>query len=196
MDKPSGRTLTVSITMPKRGDPLPRLRRMAERLGWENLRRHRHDRSNDALGTITWYESGPGPTAFTRTFLQINESPIGRNDQYLACVYALRSRLCSGWHFFRLPGDKNEFEECVEQLRPWVSREHFCTVAGRREYRKAHPETTGYTLQFLRRNGEPYVLFDGDAGITCRNTREGWLEAARGDRAMIRRIRKRFAGRA
>jgi hypothetical protein len=184
--------------MPQRPDPLPKLRRLAELLGWKRLRRYRHDFGDKPLGSIriiTHYESGGKPMFLSDCFLQINECPIGRKDQYLACVYALPYRLCSGWHFFRLPRGRAATKECVAKLATWLARSHFASLDGRRAYRAAHPETTGYTQQFLRRNGEPYIVFDSQAGITCRNTREGWLTAARGDRKLQRRIRQRFARR-
>ena len=184
--------------MPKRLDPHTKLRRLAESLGWKRLRKFHFKVPKEVptkYRSVTYYVSNGKDVDISRTFLQINESPIGRKDQYLACVYALPYRLCSGWHFFRLPSGRTETKACVEELAPWIARSHFTSLAGRRAYRANHPETTGYTLKSLRCNGEPYIVFDGEAGITCRNTREGWLAAAEGDRKLLRQMPRRFARR-
>jgi hypothetical protein len=177
---------TVNVAMPQRLDPLPKLRRLAKALGWNHLYRHQHhcrDKPVNGVWIVTWYVN-------TRRFsghayLQISESPVGRKDQYIACVRSTRYRLSSGWHFFRLPHGRAEIEACVEKLSPWIARRHFSTLAGRRAYRVSHPETIGHDT--------PSVPFDLVAGIMCRNTLEGWLHAARGDHKAMRRARQRFA---
>jgi hypothetical protein len=186
----------VNFAMPQRPDPLPKLRRLAESLGWKRLRKFQFNVPDEVpteYRIVTYYVSDGKDVDLSRTFMQINESPIGRKDQYLACVYAIPYRLCSGWHFFRLPRGRTATKECVEKLAVWLARSNFSSLDGRRAYRAAHPETTGYMRKFLSSHGEPYIVSDGQAGITCRNTLEGRLEAARGDRNAIRRIRRRFS---
>jgi hypothetical protein len=76
--------------------------RFAVALGWVDLRLCEHRGSGEAGVATTWYESGPSDGVRSDFFLQINEAPRGQALTYIGAVYAMRYRLCSGWHAFTL----------------------------------------------------------------------------------------------
>lgn len=131
---------------------LQRLRRLARLLGWDNLRRREHipegTTATHQLAPISvWYESDPSETG---VWLQINENPT-----WCATVYAVRYRICTGFHRFVLK-DKRQIEREAKRLATFLSREWFDSIESRRVFRRLHPECAGYTWDRLQRHGPPY----------------------------------------
>lgn len=152
--------------MPTRG-AFAKLKRTAAALGWQPLRRchtTHEDGANQKL--VTWYESALCEGRRLDCFLQINELPIGQEEQFSGAVYAPRFRLCSGWHVFRLPG--RTVAEVAEGLSSWLCQSHFSTSLARRKYRLVHPETVGYSWARINSAGPPYQILDATDGITQR----------------------------
>ncbi len=167
---------------PPSNKPFVSLRRFASQLGWRPLRvfRHRIDDDQDAPEpyVITWYESGDCGNPRTDCFLQINECPIGQAVTYAAAVYAIRYRLCTGWHPFRIHANEERQAAEVQRLRPWLHREWFDSLVKRREFRKLHPECVGYSWRQVREAGPPYEVIDAAGCVTRRCTRSGLRQTA------------------
>ena len=133
---------------------LPFLNEFARCLGWSELRRFEHivqSRDKDDGKLIVWYESGN----FNDLLFQINEQP-----RFCAAVYAIRFRICAGWHEFRGPSNSREMKNEATRLESWLHRRWFETIEGRRAFRKRHPECSNFTL---RTDGPPYVLESADS---------------------------------
>lgn len=149
---------------------LVRLQRFAAMLGWRSLREWTHvvkdDEGSPSAGSvIRWYESG----SMERMFLQINEAPC-----YQASVYAMRYRLCTGWHAFTLHGDARRMAEEAAKLEPWLHHRWFTTIEKRREFRRLHPECCNYTWRRLRQSGPPYeYVWSSSEHPRC----PGWLKS-------------------
>ena len=131
---------------------LLRLRKLASMLGWTGLTRFQHVIRDDTPCVskdqiIHWYESG----SIENIMLQINADP-----SYHAAVYAIRYRICSGWHSFFLYQDENRQQREAQRLEGWLGHRWFDSLTLRREYRTLHPACTGYTFRKLRDLGPPY----------------------------------------
>jgi len=144
------------------------LKRIAANWGWSALRRERRTFDDTTAGarSVVWYECGEVEYDRRAFFLQINECPIGQQTQYAAAVYALRYRLCSGWHCFRLPHDAPGNRARIAALSEFLGRDHFDTLPARRAFRLSHPECAGYTWRRIRRSGTPYEIVDARASKT------------------------------
>ena len=143
-----------------RNKPFTSLQRFAAALGWSPLRIHQHAIDNDPTVStsyvVTWYESGDCGNPRTDCFLQINEHPIGQTRSYSGAVYAIRYRLFTGWHEFRLHRSKRELAAEVSRIGDWLSRDWFDSLPKRRQFRDFHPECTGYTWSKVARVGPPH----------------------------------------
>lgn len=74
-------------------------------------------------------------------------------------VYAMRYRICSGWHGMLLHESMAELNAEVEAVASWVAREHFESAAARKAYRAAHPECSSSSWRRIRaEGGPPYEL--------------------------------------
>ena len=71
-------------------------------------------------------------------------------------IYAMRYRLCSGWHGVLLRESPTDLEAEAMLAESWLARRHFESPASRRAYREAHPECAGYNWRRIRREGPPY----------------------------------------
>jgi hypothetical protein len=151
-----------------RDKPIATLRTFARRLGWSPLR-CRQQRFEDQKPLTTWYVSGNNDGSRNAMFLQINECPIGQTAAYTAAVYAIRYRICSGWHAVRLNKDSDQIRDEAERLDPWRHHRWFQSVANRRQYRIAHPECTGWSWKRVRHERPPYVVVDAIRCITARS---------------------------
>lgn len=133
-------------------DAHERLKYLAQLLGWRNLREHRYvvDRDVPHLqkGQVIrfWYAGSYDDVAF-----QINENP-----PWYACVYAMRYRICTGWHRFTLHRNQSRLESEARRLREFMNCSWFAMTAKRREFRSLHPECANYTWRRLREEGPPY----------------------------------------
>lgn len=128
------------------------LNEFASFLGWSELQPFEHTECSDDKDdgkVIVWYESGD----FDDLLFQIDEQP-----RFCAAVYAIRFRICAGWHEFAGPSSSEQLRNEATRLDAWLHRRWFATLDGRREFRRRHPECAGYTLTKLRRDGPPYVL--------------------------------------
>ena len=129
-----------------------RLKRLASILGWRILREHRHavDRSVPNLRKgriITFWCIGD----YDNLALHINENP-----PWYACVFAMRYRICTGWHWLYPYKDERRIQEEAERLHEFFWRGWFTSLKRRREFRIQHPECDGYTWGRLRQYGPPY----------------------------------------
>lgn len=140
-----GTVMPLSVDKPR-----AQLEKWIRLLGWRcRLRMYQHVVENDAPPTlrgkvITWYEAGKANCGRTDCFLQINEHPLGQVISYNACVYAVRYRICTGWHEFRLYSTDEGLRREAERLRKWLDWKWFSSLDGRRTFRKSHPECVGY----------------------------------------------------
>lgn len=131
------------------------LQRLVRLLGWKSpLRIYKHIISEEecpslAGRVITWYETGVSRCGRLDCFLQINEPPEGQSAPYMAGVYAIRYRICTGWHKFGLSARDSDQKREARRLWPWLAYEWFASIQKRRAFRNAHPECTGYTWHRL-----------------------------------------------
>ncbi|PHR85855.1 MAG: hypothetical protein COA78_38740 [Blastopirellula sp.] len=144
---------------PPHNKPVARLSQFAALLGWSPLRVYQHtldDRSTEnSTSIITWYESEENISPHTDCFLQINEHPIGQTHTYNAAVYAIRYRICTGWHQFTLHKSKRDQAAEAERIGQWLHKDWFTTLAKRREFRQLYPQCTGYSWKKIREVGPP-----------------------------------------
>ncbi len=134
------------------------LKAWAKELGWADLQKlQKHVTTSQHVNTvITWYQAGQPTGGRNHLALQINENPIGQARTYQAAVYAIRFRMCSGWHRLTLAATDDICSE-ARRLRRWLDRSWFETIKGRREYRRMHPECANFTWRRLRDEGPPYT---------------------------------------
>jgi hypothetical protein len=144
---------------PTQAKPIAALRAFARRLGWSPLRRFQHASENGNL-LITWYESGNNHGSRNDLFLQINECPIGQTATYTMAVYAIRYRICTGWHSMKLARDARRLDCEAERLDSWLHRRWFESPANRRQYRTMHPECSGWSWKRIRSERLPYQVVD------------------------------------
>jgi hypothetical protein len=139
--------------------PFIALQKFARLLGWSPLRVYQHTITDDPTTTysyvVTWYESGDSGNPRTDCFLQFNESPIGQTTKYQGAVYAIRYRLCTGWHDFTLHRNERRLVAEAARLERWLSREWFNSYEGRTQFRQLHPECTGFSWKKIREVGPP-----------------------------------------
>ncbi len=129
------------------------LQEFAAILGWPELIGYQHrvdsPSSNYHGRLVKWYESG----SLERLLFQINEQPC-----LCAAVFALRYRICSGWHAFDYSTRSSRIRAEAARLAPWLARCNFDGVNARRAFRIQHPECSNYSLKRVRDCGLP---FDG-----------------------------------
>jgi hypothetical protein len=152
---------------PTQGKPIAALRAFARRLGWPALRCHQHVWEDGNL-LVTWYESGKTDGSRNDLFLQINECPIGQTATYTAAVFAIRYRICTGWHSMRLERDGNGHLREADRLEPWLHRRWFESLLNRREFRRLHPECSGWSWKRVREERLPYEVVDAENCVTAR----------------------------
>jgi len=133
------------------GRDLKALKQFAAILGWGDLRACRHVvlPGNDRVagGTvIEWCESG----SLDGIYFQINVLPSWR-----ASVYAIRYRICTGWHEFELNSKGSAMLEQAMRLDSWINKRWFSSLDGRREFRRLHPACAGYSWRRIRSEGPP-----------------------------------------
>ena len=140
--------------------PLRQLQKFTRLLGWQSplrLCQHRvggKDAPADLQGSlITWYEVGKSTGGRYDCFLQINESPQGQTITYTGSVYAIRYRIWTGWHEFRLFNRNDDLGREATRLATWLARDWFATFEKRRAFRQAHPECEGHSWRTIRRSG-------------------------------------------
>ena len=142
-----------------RDKPVARLQRFASLLGWSPLRVYQHtvddDPAQPSSYVVTWYESGDCGNPRTDCFLQINEDPVGQTTTYTGAVYAIRYRLCTGWHRFTMHTNQNDMTTEASRVAEWLHRDWFDTITKRREFRKLHPDCDGYSWKQIRDVGPP-----------------------------------------
>lgn len=128
-----------------------RVKLFASALRWKNMKQHRHVfppevRDQFSNKSIVWFEAG----AFPECFLQINL--LGG---YKAAVYALKYRICTGWHPFVLGSTPQRIRAEARRLHSWLAADWFESPASRRALRKLHPECANYTWGRVEREGVP-----------------------------------------
>ena len=132
-------------------ETLQALQQWAMWLGWPELTVHHQEvpggePSGTSVKMVCWYTCG----SYDDVVLQINEDP-----RWQAAVYAVRYRICTGWHGFQITGDRRRLRDEARRLESWMHRRWFVTLEGRRAFRVRHPECAGYTWKRLREEGPP-----------------------------------------
>jgi hypothetical protein len=153
--------------MHTQGKPVAALQEFVRRLGWPKLRYREHVIELTNV-EVAWYESGVSDGSRDDLFLQINECPIGQAWTYVAAVYAIRYRICTGWHSMRLTADLRCDASEVHRLDGWLHRRWFETSADRRQFRGLHPECSGWTWKRIRNERLPYEVLDAGRCIVSR----------------------------
>ena len=125
----------------------------AKLLGWPTLKRYEHriDESapEDLRGLIIrWYEWECRKTGIV---FQVNRMPV-----WHAGVYAIRYRICTGWHVFRLRSDPSSLRREAERVGDFLRADWFLSAEGRHLFRKQHPECAGITWKRIQTEGLPY----------------------------------------
>ncbi len=127
------------------------LQRLVTLLGWGGLEKFTYIIPHNELvhtgQTIVWYECG----MHSSVWLQINESPSPQ-----ACVFAIRYRICTGWHRITLSNRNNNLKRESSRLHDWLSRSWFTTSRARQKFRRIHPECAGYSWRKIRSAGYPH----------------------------------------
>jgi hypothetical protein len=137
--------------------PLVELAKFAAALGWPGLHIFQHRwLDGDTPVVTTWYESGNSGGFQSDFFLQINESPSGQICAYVGAVYAIRYRICSGWHAFTLYDTAEQQAAEASKLDAWLHRRWYDTLKMRREFRRLHPECANFSWSRIRSDGPPY----------------------------------------
>ena len=89
-------------------------------------------------------------------YLQANPQLGAHPLLFGVSIYAMRYRLCSGWHGLLLRESPAELEAEAMLAEQWLARRHFGSPASRRAYRELHPECAGYSWRRNREEGPPY----------------------------------------
>lgn len=90
-------------------------------------------------------------------YVQVNLQGDAHPLLAMVGVYAMRYRICSGWHGVLLRESPDELMAEADAAASWVAREHFDSAAARQSYRTAHPECGGWSWKRLRdEGGLPY----------------------------------------
>lgn len=89
-------------------------------------------------------------------YLQVNPQLGAHPLLFGVSIYAIRYRLCSGWHGVLLRESPADLEAEAMLAEPWLARRYFDSPASRRAYREAHPECAGYSWRRIREEGPPY----------------------------------------
>lgn len=90
-------------------------------------------------------------------YVQVNLHGEAHPLLAMTCVYAMRYRLCSGWHGVLLHESPAELLAEADGAACWLAREHFTSAAARKAYRAAHPECRGWSWRRIREEaGPPY----------------------------------------
>jgi len=144
----------------------PRLRLFARFLEWENLQEYRHKAERTVPNLrkgqiIRCWCSG----SYEDLALHINENP-----PWYACVYALRYRICTGWHWLYPYKDQRKLMREAKRLYGLLGRSWFTSAQRRREFRLIHPECADYSWSRLRKEGPPHYY---DLGGKKRGTKPG-----------------------
>jgi hypothetical protein len=84
---------------------------------------------------------------------QVNMMPV-----WHACVYAVRYRICTGWHVFRLYRDMGLLRSEARRLAGFFRADWFLTLEGRRRFRARHPECASISWRMIHSEGFPYEL--------------------------------------
>ena len=134
------------------------LQQFVEQLGWHGLRIQESvsppahsipDGLSRYFYTIGEMDDG--------LYVQINPKPEFHPRLFAMSVYAMRYRICSGWHAFLLPPTSSVQNEELAKIEPWTGHARFDSQSARRDYRQRHPECAGYSWRRIRSEGPPYT---------------------------------------
>jgi len=141
---------------PNKAKPFSQLQKMAILLGWQSpLRIYHHHVAGPNIPScpqdslITWYISGRMVGDRNDCFLQINESPQGQTITYEGAVYAIRYRICTGWHNFSISPSADKLKREANRLAMWLAWDWFSNIEKRRLFRQTHPECTGISWRTI-----------------------------------------------
>ena len=159
--------------------PYAQLSKFAQLLGWRTLTMYHHQLHDEDSGfgdrLVTWYESGQSRGERSDLFLIIAECPLEQVATYTGCVYAIRYRIRTRWHGFRLHDHARNRTREIERIAEWLHRKWFFRLKERRRFREVHPECTGFTWNRIREWGLPYEVVDAAKCTTARHNRAAKL---------------------
>jgi hypothetical protein len=90
-------------------------------------------------------------------YVQVNLQGAAHPLLAMIGVYAMRYRICSGWHGVLLHESAERLMREADAAAAWVAQEHFASATARRAYRTAHPECGGWSWKRIRAEaGPPY----------------------------------------
>jgi hypothetical protein len=136
------------------GPELIAIRSFWKLLGWPELRFERRKITHVPVPPkcnpfVTWYESGD----LDDLYLMIHNSPV-----WCAAVYAIRYRIFSCWHEFKLSSSPSVQAKQAKRLSPLLERRWFADRHSRREYRTVHPHCGGWSWRRIRESGSHFGL--------------------------------------
>ncbi|HUG71253.1 MAG TPA: hypothetical protein VMM76_26115 [Pirellulaceae bacterium] len=126
---------------------LSHLSAFAELLGWHDLVPHHHDADGS---DVVWYTCGTNEGVETDFFLQINESPSGKTNDFVGAVYALKHNLWTGWHRFPCPDTDATLRDAIARIDDWLNRKWFTDDQLRLRFSHQHPECMGFDWKRIR----------------------------------------------
>jgi hypothetical protein len=133
-------------------DAHERLKTFSRWLAWRGVQEYRHVVEETVQGlrkgqVIRCWCSG----SYDDVALHMIENP-----PWYASVFALRYRICTGWHKFHPYVDAQKLGREARRLDNFLNRRWFTTIEKRREFRLLHPECAEYSWRRLREEGPPY----------------------------------------
>lgn len=131
------------------------LQQFIGKLGWQGLHRDECPDSQSASERLDRYFYRIGEMD-DDIYVQINSQSEQHPHLFAVNVYAMRFRICSGWHGFMLAASSDHQQAEVPKVWQWAANEHFRCQASRRMYRRDHPECAGYSWRRIQMEGPPY----------------------------------------
>lgn len=125
------------------------------RLGWPKSQLCRLPEESEGVGALTLRHYFSIGEMDHPLYVQVNLEGAAHPLLAMVGVYAMRYRICSGWHGVLLHESPDELMAEADAAASWVAREHFDSAAARKAYRAAHPECDGWSWTRLRAEGGP-----------------------------------------
>lgn len=134
---------------------------MARELGWGKFNLFIYEvpepDDSDKKGTLSvWMECREWSSNCNSDdiFMQINLDNATKGGLRM-CVFAIRYRICTGWHRFTAHTAPAKRRKEATRLSPFFEASHFINPKNRRNYRMTYPQSYGYTWKRVREEGVP-----------------------------------------
>ena len=125
------------------------------RLGWPKSQLCRLPEESEGVGALTLRHYFSIGEMDHPLYVQVNLEGAAHPLLAMVGVYAMRYRICSGWHGVLLHESPDELMAEADAAASWVAREHFESAAARKAYRAAHPECSSSSWRRIRAEGGP-----------------------------------------